>query len=222
MKVKSFSAKMIAFILIVVVLASIIVTNTVKQNEIKEEILCGYTEIMDARLENFLDSTKTSYFDFPPSEYGERLGLTEITYEVTNIKKEDDIYVLSVDIFLICDHDNLENDNELLAHDVKYEFYDLQYDDFEIGGYECSYCSYKDLDYYNEELITVYVNGERILSPQKRDSNKNEGTVKCEVCGKRYKDTSDNATSIALTNMCTSCYEGYKWKQDIIDELPVG
>lgn len=88
MKVKRFSAKMIAFILIVVVLASIIVTNTGKQTEIKEEILCGYTEIMDARLENFLDSTKTSYFDFPPSEYGERLGLTEITYEVTNIKKK--------------------------------------------------------------------------------------------------------------------------------------
>lgn len=45
---------------------------------------------------------------------------------------------------------------------------------------------------------------------------------KCSACGKSYKDGSDNASSIARTSMCTSCYENYKWKNDVIDELPIG
>ena len=45
---------------------------------------------------------------------------------------------------------------------------------------------------------------------------------KCSACGKIYKDGSDNANSIARTSMCTNCYENYKWKKDVIDELPIG
>lgn len=53
------------------------------------------------------------------------------------------------------------------------------------------------------------------------DSSDSSGR-KCSACGKRYKDGSDNASSIARTSMCTSCYQNYKWKQDVIDELPIG
>ena len=44
---------------------------------------------------------------------------------------------------------------------------------------------------------------------------------KCSACGKSYKDGSDNASSIARTSMCTSCYQNYKWKKNVTDELPI-
>ena len=74
-------------------------------------------------------------------------------------------------------------------------------------------------DYYNEDMITVYINNEKILSPQQRDTNKNKDTTKCEVCGKRYNDDSENASSIARTNMCSSCYKDFKATKDAIDSL---
>lgn len=217
---KKVSTKLLVLIAIVVIIIVIIVSNNVKQNSIKKEITQEYSLLMDEKLDSFLASTDPSYLEFPPSDYDSELGLTNISYEISRIKKEEDRYILYVDIFLTCESENSENNNALLAHDVKYEFESLLYDmDDEICGYECSYCSYKDLDYYNEDMITVYINNEKILSPQQRDTNKNKDTTKCEVCGKRYNDDSENASSIARTNMCSSCYKDFKATKDAIDSL---
>ena len=222
---KKISTKGIVLIAIIAVISIIIVCNNIKQNNIKKEIIEEYSTLMDERLEAFLSSTKTSYFDFSPSEYNSKLGLTDISYEISRIKKEDDKYVLYLDIFLTCQSNNSENENSLLAYDVEEEFEHLLWDmDDEICGYECSYASYKDLDYYGEEMITVYINDEKIIYPQARDTDKYKDTTKCQVCGKRYNDGSQNASSIARTNMCSSCYNNYKAKQNAIDklnELPV-
>lgn len=216
---KKLPIKLIMFFAIALIIVFIIVVNNAKQNSIKNEIAQEYSLLMDERLEEFLASTKPSYFDFSPSEYTSELGLADISYEITRIEKEDDRYMLFVDVFLTCESVNSENDNALLAHDVKYEFESLLYYQDEIAGYECSYCSYKDLDYYNENMITVYINNEKILYPQKRDTDKYKDTTKCEVCGKRYNDDSENASSIARTNMCTSCYRDFKATKDAIDSI---
>ena len=225
MEKKEISAKWFMLVAVVAIIAIVIVGNNVKQNNIKKEISQEYSTLMDEKLDEFLASTKPSYFEFAPSDYDRELGLTNINYEISRIKKEDDRYILYLDIYLTCDSENTENENALLAHDVKYEFEDFLWDvDDEICGYECSYCSYKSLDYYNENMITVYINNEKVLYPQQHDTDKYKDTTKCEVCGKRYNDGSENASSIARTNMCTSCYKDFKATKDAIDaldELPV-
>ena len=52
-----------------------------------------------------------------------------------------------------------------------------------------------------------------------RDSNPQNRTLKCQVCGNEYviSDTSGNARSIALTNMCKRCYTNYKYTQDALN-----
>lgn len=222
---KKVSTKGVVLIAIIAIISIVIVCNNVKQNNIKKEIIEEYSTLMDERLETLLSSTEPSYLGFSPSEYDTELGLTDISYEISRIKKEDDGYVLYLDIFLTCESQNSENENSLLAHDVKYEFEKLLWDmDDEICGYECSYASYKGLEYYGVDMITLYINNEKFFYPQSRDTNKYKDTTKCQVCGKRYNDGSQNASSIARTNMCSSCYQNYKTKQNAIDklnELPV-
>lgn len=221
---KKISTKGIVLIAIIAVISIIIVCNNAKQNNIKKEIIEEYTTLMDERLETFLSSTKSSYLGFSPSEYDSKLGLSDISYEISRIKKEDDEYVLYLDVFLTCESQNSENENSLLAHDVEFEFQDFLWNAEEICGYECSYSSSKGLDYYGVDMITVYINNEKILSPQSRDTDKYKDTTKCQVCGKRYNNGSENASSIARTNMCSSCYKNYKTTQNAIDklnELPV-
>lgn len=222
---KKISTKGVVLIAIIAIISIVIVCNNVKQNNIKKEIIEEYSTLMDERLETFLSSTKPSYLGFSPSEYDRELGLTDISYEISRINKEDDEYVLYLDIFLTCQSNNSENENSLMAHDVKFAFEELLWDmDDEICGYECSYSSYKNLEYYGEDMITVYVNNEKILYPQSRNTDKYEDTTKCQVCGKRYNKGSQNASSIARTNMCLSCYKNYKTTQNAIDklnELPV-
>lgn len=225
--VKKISTKGFVLIAIIAIISIVIVCNNVKQNNIKKEIIEEYSSLMDERLETFLSSTKSNYLGLSPSEYDSELGLTDISYEISRVKKEDDEYVLYLDVFLTCESQNSENENSLMAmaHDVEYEFLELLWDtDDEICGYECSYASHKDLDYYGEDMITVYINNEKILYPQSRDTDKYEDTTKCQVCGKRYNNGSENASSIARTNMCSSCYKNYKTTQNAIDklnELPV-
>ena len=163
------------------------------------------------------------------------MGLEEINYEIVEIITEkgshDDKYVLDVEIQLICEESGSNDDRYELANEVFWTFYDIQsiISGIEIGEYECSYYPTEDPEYSYEDLITIFVNGEKIIYPEahepdNNDTSKYKDTVKCEVCGKRYNKDSDNASSIARTNMCSSCYKDFKATKDAIDaikELPV-
>ena len=75
------------FFAVALIIVFIIVVNNAKQNSIKNEITQEYSSLMDERLEEFLASKKPSYFEFSPNEYDSELGLSNINYEITNIKK---------------------------------------------------------------------------------------------------------------------------------------
>lgn len=44
-------------------------------------------------------------------------------------------------------------------------------------------------------------------------------TVKCQVCYQSYKKGSDNARSIARSNMCTQCHDNFEWRQEVQDYI---
>ena len=111
---KKISTKWFMLVAVVTIIAIVIIGNNVKQNNIKKEITQEYSTLMDEKLEMFLASTKPSYFEFAPSDYDSELGLTNIDYEISRIKKEDDRYILHLDIYLTCNSQNTENENALL------------------------------------------------------------------------------------------------------------
>ena len=237
---KKISTKWLILIAIVVIIAIVFVGNNVKQNNIKKEIVAGYSEIIDEVLEEYLSGTGTDRWgNVRENEYATKLGLEEINYEIVEITTEeglyggshDDTYVLNVDIQLSCSRSGSTEEKAELAKEVFWTFYDVQNitSGIEIGDYECSYYPTEDPEYSYEDLITVSINGEKIIYPEShepdnKDNSKYKDTIKCEVCGKRYNKGSDNASSIARTNMCTSCYKDFKATKDAIDalnELPV-
>lgn len=44
-------------------------------------------------------------------------------------------------------------------------------------------------------------------------------TVTCEVCDRTFNKGSDNAKSIARSNMCENCHDNFEWRQDIQDHI---
>lgn len=45
-----------------------------------------------------------------------------------------------------------------------------------------------------------------------------EKSMKCDICRKTYTNNAD-MTSIATRNMCESCYDSYKLKEDAKEEI---
>ena len=59
------------------------------------------------------------------------------------------------------------------------------------------------------------------VEPAKSGSSE---TVTCKVCDRSFKKGSDNAMSIARSNMCENCHDNFEWRQDVqdyIDNQPV-
>lgn len=136
-------------------------------------------------------------------------GLEEINYEIVEITREeglycgshDDTYVLNVEIRLVCSKSGSSEDKQELADEVFWTFYDIQSitSGIEIGEYECSYYPTEDPNYAYEDLITIYVNGDKIISPywHEPDDGKDDNDaeiIKCRRsgCGKEAEYTDWN------------------------------
>lgn len=212
-KGKIILAAIVAIVILIIAIVKITGTNTEKN--IREE----YAKIVDARIEEYLNA------DEDTREYANELGLKSIEYEITDIFKEDGIYILNLEIDIECEDDSWETTNSLLAYEVEEECFELlesfMDDYFTVGEYKCSYYTKKHDKYFYNNLIFTSVNGEEIHAPQTHDTSKNKDTVKCQVCDKSYQKGSENAKSISRTNMCSNCYSNFKWTQDAIKELPV-
>ena len=209
MKKINISKKWIILIAIIAVIAIVVVANNVKQENIKKEIIAGYSEIIDEVLEEYLSGTGTDRWgDTRKNKYAIQMGLGEIDYEIVNITSEeglyrgshDDTYVLTVEIRLSCSKSGSREDIEELADEVFWTFYDVQSitSGIEIGEYECSYYPTDDPNYAYEDLITIYVNGEKIISPYwhepDNDKDDKDDIVKCRRsgCGREAKYTDWN------------------------------
>ena len=194
------SKKWFILVAIVAIIIVVVVSNKVKQEQIKKEIITGYSEIMDVVLDEYLAGTGTDRWgNTRENEYAIKLGLEEINYKIVNITTEeglyggshDDTYVLDVEIRLVCSKSGTSDDMRELADEVFWTFYDIQSitSGIEIGDYECSYYPTEDPNYAYEELITIYVNGNKVLSPYRHepsDDKDDDNSVKCRRsgCGK--------------------------------------
>lgn len=211
----------ISIVLIAIAIVTIVVvSNSIKSKTIKEEyktIKEEYSKAIDAKIEEYLSGDDR--------EEADEMGLTDISYELTKIEKDDGNNLLSVSIYITTDgREDWETAQELLAYEVEEECFKLaegQKDEFYLGKYRCSYRAGSWHDYAFDELITTYVDGNKIHYPEILDTSSSKDTVKCEVCGKKYNKGSDNAKSISRTNMCSRCYSNFKWTQDAIKEMPV-
>lgn len=214
---------------LIVALITVLMVSTIATGcgSSKKAFIEEYSTLMDERLDEFFEFDEIRYLPVAPCEYEEEFGLQKIDYEVTSIKKENDTYIVEVVIDIKLDDSIALNETErnLLAHEIEWEF---SYLESVTDGYlketDCywSYSSSENLDYMFVELITVNINGETVIGPGKRDRD-NDDEVRCPVCGSSYSSTSDSASSIARTNMCSSCYKDYETTQvymDAIDELP--
>ena len=52
-------------------------------------------------------------------------------------------------------------------------------------------------------------------------ANKDNNTIECKVCGRKFLKDSDNGKSIKRNNMCSNCYNNYKNATDYLREQPV-
>lgn len=201
-------------IIALAIVAIVAVSNSIKTKTIKEE----YSKAIDAKIEEYLSGD-----DKPQAD---EMGLTDISYELTKIEKDDGNNLLSVSIYITTDgRADWETAQSLLAYEVEQECFGLSEggsSDFYLGKYRCSYRAGSWHDYAFHELITTYVDGKKIHYPEIIDTSSSKDTSKCQVCGKKFNKGSDNAKSISRTNMCSSCYSNFKWTQDAIKEMPVG
>lgn len=201
---------------VVLIIIAIVIARFCAGNAIRN----GIPDIVDSKINVLVEEAKN-----PESKSDARaMGLQKVTYEITKIKKEKGVYILSLQFNCICENkDASETTKSLLAYDVE-DCFDT-YDDFYIGKYHCRYYSddWKN-GYAYKPVVFAYVNDELIHQPEKWSASDDKDTVKCDVCGKYYKKGSENAKSIQKTNMCENCYSNYKWTQEVkkaIDNLPV-
>jgi len=187
------------FIVIAITIIFIIAIHAIKQINIKKEIIAGYSEIIDIVLDEYLAGTGLDRWgNIRENEYAIKTELNEIAYEIVEITAEeglyrgnhDDTYVLNVVVYLTCTDEISNSDKQKLADEVFWTFYDIQSVAYgiEIGDYKCSYYPTDDSDYAYKDLITIYVNGDKIIYPHRRETNNtNESNlVKCRRsgCGK--------------------------------------
>lgn len=99
-----------------------------------------------------------------------------------------------------------------------------EYIEGDYSKYYCQYCEYDDkkipadggVQYWGSSSASDYYCKEH-FAEQKRQHEEFEkeiaGTEKCEWCGKRFKNGTDDARYIIRTNFCESCYTFYKGAQ---------
>lgn len=63
-------------------------------------------------------------------------------------------------------------------------------------------------------LSVAFVWGSLAL-PNKSSSS----TVTCQVCHRSFNKGSDNAKSIARSNMCENCHDNFEWRQEVQDHI---
>lgn len=206
--------RLLAWAVSIAIVVLVIVVFTIVRFNVKKSIEHGLSEIVEEKINALLIEAAD-----PESNSNARLmGLKEVNYEITNINKKDGYYVLTIEIDCICeDADAHEVSQSLLAFDVE-DCFGI-YDDFHIGKYRCRYIYGAGGDYAYDPLVYTHINGVLVHAPRKPDTDKIANTVKCNVCGKRYKEGSANAKSIKLSNMCENCHANFKWSQDVMDEI---
>ena len=55
-------------------------------------------------------------------------------------------------------------------------------------------------------------------------AKESKSNVTCGVCDRTFKEGSDNARSIARSNMCENCHDNFEWRQEVqdyIDNMPI-
>ena len=121
-----------------------------------------------------------------------------VKYEITigQIKK----YASGVDVRVVY---NIETtrEPEIVAEKKFYPFYDY--------NVLFSSCNIESVDMSADLYGEVYVNGELRMT-EKNITSSNSGAKTCRICGTSYSD-SENVKSIQRTNMCTRCYNNYKY-----------
>lgn len=208
--------KIIVFGIVVIVLVIVVcaILSVIKHNTIKKE----YAIVIDEKIEEYMSGSNP-------------YGVSNIEYEITDIFKYDGTETMNVTFYLTTADKEIDNiEQSLLAYEVEDEVIMIKKPtikstdtSFMLGRYKCDYVNMKYTgkygDFYAQNLITVYVNGEKILYPEVIEVD--SSTVRCKSCGTKYKKESSNAESISKTGMCSSCYEGFKGMSNAIEEQPV-
>ena len=202
-----------------------------KQEQQKiETIKAEYTELIDAKIDAYLSRS------FEDQSYDQReFGIEDVSVEVKDIvyEKEKNLYIINVAAYVQTGVTALDDTElSLISYDIQYGVLRLAEKNglagnFTVAGYRCSYQPSSSIDgntvSRSDALITVYVNNQVGSAPEtttiKLDDDKD--AVKCESCGNKYKKGSENAKSIARTNMCSSCYTNFKSMSDALNEMPI-
>ena len=220
-----FATGIISIILIVGLVFGIKALNKMQEQKAIETISAEFSNIIDANISAFL-SRDESKQTFDQRVY----GIDSVTYEITNIYKDNDEYVISVDVYVTTPYSKLNDAvTSSISHGILQNIFSMDKKtgisgDFRIAGYQCTYRpAFRD-GVSHDERITVYVNDFTGRTPEDREVevSTDKDAVKCQVCKKQYKKGSNNAKSINRTNMCSSCYANYKSMSDALNELPIG
>jgi len=100
------------------------------------------------------------------------------------------------------------------------------YSNYTCSEYLCnnpSTCKLK-LSGYNRYFCSKHENTAKELyesTHSKVSSSSDKNTVECKSCHRKFNKDSENAKSIARTNMCTNCYNNFNSLQKVIKEQPV-
>ncbi len=219
------AASIISIILIVGLIFGIKALTKMQEQKIIETIEAEFSSIIDANITAFLSRSESE------QTFDQRIyGIDNVTYEITNIYKDNDEYVISVAVYVTSPYTKL---NETVSSSISYAILQNIFAmdkktgisaDFRIAGYPCTYRPAFSDGVSHDSRITVYVNEFTGRTPEDRevDVSTDKDAVKCQVCKKQYKKGSNNAKSINRTNMCSSCYANYKSMSGALNETPIG
>ena len=200
-KISKTTIKVLAFIVLAVGIY-VVVTNLLS-TKAKKEITEGYALLADMQIEEYLSDTEPDEWGDIRCEYALSTGLKDIRYEITNIARDEDDwkdeYILSVSVFATCNEEISSKAREELAQEIFWEFVDVDnsLEGIKINDYICKYHASSDnSEYQYEEMLTVYVNGSKIIEPEPQNwsfgksDNDDSPDYTCRVfgCGKEAEN----------------------------------
>lgn len=201
---------------VVLAIVAIVVISKVSESQKIEKLKQEYTALLEEQM-------STVYEDKDCIEY----KLSDISYSVVDLKKNSgNSYTVSVVVDCTSTDPELWSVTEsLLAYAVEKYVPGRSGDTVTMSTGDRITLrneNYKD-SYYGEYMITVNVNGKHVHGPEAHDysNSGDKDTVTCKSCGRKFQKGSENAKSIRRTNMCSNCYQNFKYASDALKEMPV-
>lgn len=65
-------------------------------------------------------------------------------------------------------------------------------------------------------IVAVFGACAAVYRPYNPNAVNEEHKVKCQVCERKFDNTSSDAKKIRKTNMCNQCYKNYNYSQDMM------